>query len=54
MKVHAILFPLLFLAALSHAQTISLVNTGLVGNMRPPINEDGQVAYQYAPVACIG
>ena len=46
MKTPAILFCLLFIAAPSHAQTISLVNTGLVGNMRPPINEEGQVAYQ--------
>jgi hypothetical protein len=42
MKFHAILCSLLCLGARSHAQTISLVNTGLVGNMRPPINEDGQ------------
>jgi len=36
----------LFLTLTCGAQTISLVSTGLVGNLRPPMNEDGQLAYQ--------
>jgi hypothetical protein len=36
----------LFLTLTCGAQTISLVSTGLVGNVRPPMNEDGQLAYQ--------
>ena len=37
---------ILFLTLSCSAQTISLVSTGSVGNLRPPMNEDGQLAYR--------
>src|SRR5262245_28006721 len=36
----------LFLTLSGSAQTISLVSTGNVGNLRPPMNEEGQLAYR--------
>jgi len=46
MRIFSTFALLLIFAAVSRAQTISLVNTGAVGNARPPISEDGQVVYQ--------
>jgi len=46
MRIFSTFALLLIFAAVSRAQTISLVNTGAVGNLRPPINEDGQAVYQ--------
>ena len=49
MKIPGILALLLATTAFGRAQTISLVNTGAVGNARPPISEDGQVSYLNSP-----
>lgn len=49
MKIPGIVTLLLSLITYGRAQTISLVNTGLVGNIRPTISEAGQMAYQNNP-----